>query len=170
MDGFLAGKVAMLTVGHMAIPRLRARAAGGSLHVGFIAIPHRTGFPPATVLCATGYAVPALTLRRRLAVELVASLTDSLAGRIRGEAGLELPAVSTVAAALVAGDTLGWESAFLHAAPHGRLPWDTRIARWEQVERALAGLMDRIIVGGADAEAAAHDMALQLDNLIGVAR
>jgi multiple sugar transport system substrate-binding protein len=170
IEGFLAGKVAMLTVGHAEIPRLRARAAGGRLHVGFTEIPHRMGFPPATVLCATGYAVPALTLRRRLAVELVASLTDSLAGRVRGEAGLELPAVSTVAAVLAAGDTLGWEGAFVRAAAHARLPWDTRIARWEEVDGALAGLMDRIIVGGADAEAAAHDMALQLDHLIGAAR
>jgi hypothetical protein len=30
--------------------------------------------------------------------------------------------------------------------------------------------MDRIMLGGADAEAAAHDMALQLDHLLGAAR
>jgi hypothetical protein len=30
--------------------------------------------------------------------------------------------------------------------------------------------MDRIIVGGADPDAAAHDMALQLDHLLGAAR
>ena len=167
---FLRGKVAMLTVGHSAIPQLRSRAAGGRLRVGFTAIPHRAGFPPATVLCATGYAVPALALRRKLAVELVASLTDSLAGRLRGEAGLELPALSSVAAVLAAGDTLGWEGAFLRAGPYARIPWEARVPRWGEVQVALAGLMDRIIVGGADPEAAAHDMALQLDHLLGAAR
>jgi multiple sugar transport system substrate-binding protein len=167
---FLRGKVAMLTVEHSAIPQLRARAAGGRLRVGFSAIPHRVGFPPATVLCAAGYAVPALALRRKLAVELVASLTDSLAGRVRGEAGLELPALSSVAVALAASDTLGWEAAFLRAAPHARLPWEARTPRWGEVETALAGLMDRIILGGADPEAAAHDMARQLDHLLGAAR
>jgi multiple sugar transport system substrate-binding protein len=167
---FLGGKVAMLTVEHSAIPQLRARAAGGRLRVGFSAIPHRTGFGPATVLCAAGYAVPALALRRKLAVELVASLTDSLAGRVRGEAGLELPALSSVAVALAAGDSLGWEAAFLRAAPHARIPWGARIPRWGEVEAVLAGLMDRIIVGGADPETAAHDTARQLDHLLGAAR
>jgi multiple sugar transport system substrate-binding protein len=169
---FLAGKVAMLTVGHAAIPQLKSRATGGGgrLRIGFTAIPHRAGVPPATVLCASGYAVPALAVRRKLAVELVASLTDSLAERVRGEAGLELPAWSSVAVALAAGDTLGWEGAFLRAGPHARLPWEARIARWGEVEVALTGLMDRLLLGGADSEAAAHDMAQQLDHLLGAAR
>jgi ABC-type glycerol-3-phosphate transport system substrate-binding protein len=170
MGLFLGGKVAMLTVEHSAIPRLRSRAAGGRLHIGFSPIPHRAGFPPATVLCAAGYAVPALALRRKLAVELVASLTDSLAGRLRGEAGFELPALSSVAGALAVGDTLGWEAAFLRAAPRARIPWGGRIARWGEVEVALARLMDRIILGGADPEAAAHDVARQLDHLLAAVR
>jgi len=170
MGLFLGGKVAMLTVEHSAIPQLRSRAAGGRLRVGFSAIPHRAGFSPATVLCAAGYAVPALALRRKLAVELVASLTDSLAGRLRGEAGLELPALSSVAGALAVGDTLGWEAAFLRAASRARIPWGGRIARWGEVEAVLAGLMDRIILGGADPEAAARDVARQLDHLLAAAR
>ncbi len=166
---FLSGKIAMLTVDHSAVPQLRTRSAGGGLRVGFAPIPHRFGSPPATVFTAGGYAVPALALRRKLAVELVASLTDSLAARLRGEAGLELPAVASVAAALGARDTLGWEAAFLRAAPSARLPWEARIAHWEEIEPALAGLMDRIMVGGADPEAAAHELALQLDQVLGAA-
>jgi len=167
---FLRGKVAMLTVTHSAVPRLRSAVAMGRLRVGLAQIPHRAGSPPATVLSATGYAVPALALRRKLAVELVASLTDSLAGRIRGDAGVELPALSHVAAALAARDTLGWEPVFLRAASHGRLPWEARIPRWAEVEAALDGLMDRIIYGGADPDAAAHDLASELDHLLGAAR
>jgi len=166
---FLGGKVAMVTVGHAALPRIKARAAGGGLRVGFTAIPHRGGFAPATVLCATGYAVPALGLRRKLAVELAASLTDSLAGRLRGEAGLELPAASHVAAALAAGDTLGWEGAFLRAAPSARIPWEARVPQWAEVERVLAALMNEIM-HGADPDAVAHAAALQLDRLLGAGR
>jgi arabinooligosaccharide transport system substrate-binding protein len=166
---FLAGKVAMVTVGHSAVPLLRSRAGVGLMRVGFTAIPHRAGVAPVTVIRAEGLAVPALALRRKLAVELVASLTDSLAGRLRGEAGLELPALSSVAAALAAGDTLGWQAAILRAAMHGRIPWEARVARWEEVEPALTDLMDRIL-GGADPEAAAHDLALQLDHLLGATR
>jgi hypothetical protein len=164
----LAGKVAMLTVGHSAIPQIRSRAAAGTVRVGFTTIPHRAGVTPVTVLCATGFAVPALALRRKLAVELVASLTDSLAGRLRGEAGLELPALSSVAAALAAGDTLGWEAAFRGSALHGRIPWEARVSRWGEVETALAGLMDSILE--APIRGAAHDMALQLDRLLGATR
>jgi multiple sugar transport system substrate-binding protein len=170
LRAFLSGKVAMVTVDHSAIPQLRTRSAGGGLRVGFTAIPHRAGVAPATVLRASGYAVPALALRRKLAVELVASLTDSLAGRLRGEAGVELPAVARVAAALSVSDTSGWEAAFLRAAPSARLPWETRIARWGEVEPALARLMDRIMFEDADPDAAAHEMALQLDLLLGAAR
>jgi multiple sugar transport system substrate-binding protein len=164
---FLDGKLAMITVGHSVIPQIKSRIAAGLFHVGFAPIPHRAGFPSATVLSATGYAVPALTLRRKLAVELVASLTDSLAERLRGEAGLELPALTSVANALAARDTLGWEAVFLRAAPQGRIPWEARMGRWGEVEAALSGMMDRIMLEGADPEAAAHDMALQLDHLLG---
>jgi hypothetical protein len=75
-----------------------------------------------------------------------------------------------VAVALAAGDTLGWEGVFLRAAPNARLPWEARVPHWVEMEWALAGLMDQIIRGGADPEAAAHEMALQLDHLLGVAR
>ena len=167
---FLDGKLAMLTVDHAVVPQLKSRVAAGRLRVGFATIPHRAGVPPATVLSATGYAVPALALRRKLAVELVASLTDSLAGRVRGEAGLEIPALSSVATALAARDTLGWEAVFMRAVPEARIPWEARIARWTEVEAALSGMMDRIMLEGADPEAAAHDMALQLDHLLGAAR
>lgn len=169
LDRFLDGKVAMVTLGHAAIPRLRLRVAGGALHVGLTALPHRAGVPPVTMLCATGYAVPALAFRRKLAVELVAALTDSFAGRVRGEAGLALPAVSSAAAALAAADTSGWERAFLSAAPAARLPWSARIAGWPQIEVVLAGLMDQILEG-ADAAAAAGAAAARIDRLLGAGR
>jgi ABC-type glycerol-3-phosphate transport system substrate-binding protein len=169
LERFLSGQVAMLTVEHSSVPQLRARSAAGGLRVGVTMIPHLAGVPPATVLSARAYAVPALALRRKLAVALVASLTDSLAGRVRGEAGVELPALSGVAIALAARDTLGWEAAFLGAALHGRIPWEARVARWGEVELALVDLMDRL-VAGADPEAAAHDMAQRLDHLLGAAR
>lgn len=164
---FLDGKLAMLTVDHAVVPQLKSRVAAGRLRVGFATIPHRMGFAPATVLTASAYAVPAQALRRKLAVELAASLTDSLAGRVRGEAGLEIPALSSIATALAARDTLGWEAVFMRAVPEARIPWEARIARWTEVEAALSGMMDRIMLEGADPEAAAHDMALQLDHLLG---
>src|SRR5207244_2421353 len=87
------------------------------LRAGFVAIPHRAGFRPATVIYASGYAVPALVTRRKRSIELAAYLTDSLADALRGEGGgLELPAMTGAAQAPVARDRPGWGAAVLRAA------------------------------------------------------
>src|SRR5256886_8896687 len=125
--------LAMLTTGHSWVPRLRPYAASGRLRVGFVGIPHRAGVRPVTVIYASGYAVPAIAARRKLSIELAADLTDSLADGARGEAGLELPALTTAAQALVPPDTLGWEAAFVRAAAVGRMPGGPRIERWRGV-------------------------------------
>jgi len=167
---FNSGRVAMMTTGHFWVPRFRPAVLAGRLRVGFVAIPHRPGFRPATVIYASGYAVPAMTARRKLSIELAAYLTDSLADAVRGEAGLELPAVTAAARALVARDTLGWEAAFLRAATAGRVPWGARIERWREVEAALPDLVDRITLAGADPAAAAREMARELDRVLGATR
>ena len=166
---FRAGRVAMMTVSHEAVRDLQAAARRG-LRVGFVAVPHRVGVAPITVLYAAGYAVPGRILGRKAAVELVADLTDSLAGAARGVAGIELPAVTSAAQALALADTLGWEAAFLRAAAHGRPAWRMRVAQWREVEAALAELMDRITLAGADPGRAARATARELDRLLGATR
>src|SRR3989454_169844 len=156
---FASGRVAMPPTGHSWVPRLRPYAAGGRLRVGFVGIPHRAGVRPVTVIYASGYAVPAIAARRKLSIELAADLTDSLADAARGEAGLELPALTTAAQALVARDTLGWEAAFVRAAAVGRMPWGARIERWREVAAVLPDLLDRITLAGAAPAAAAPQPA-----------
>ena len=167
---FNSGRVAMMTTGHFWVPRLRPYVATGRLRVGFVVIPHRAGARPVTVIYASGYAVPAMATRRKLSIELAAYLTDSLADAARGEAGLELPAMTTATQALVAGDTLGWEAAFVRAAAAGRVAWGARIERWREVEAVLPDLLDRIALAGADAAAAAHASARALDRVLGATR
>lgn len=167
---FLAGRVAMMTVSHAAVRSLRAAATARRLRVGFVPIPHRVGVAPVTVLYATAYAVPGRILGRKGAVELVADLTDSLAGAARGDAGVELPAVTSAAQALAAADTLGWEAVFLRAAAHGRPAWRVRVAQWREVEEALSALMDRITLDGAEPGRTARATARELDRLLGATR
>jgi multiple sugar transport system substrate-binding protein len=167
---FASGRIALLVTGHWAVPELRAAVARGPLRVGFVAIPHRAGVTAATVLYASGYAVPTSLERRKPAVELAADLSDSTSEAARAEAGLELPAVLAVAQALAAADTLGWEAAFLRAAAHGRAPWEARIAQWPEVETRLAGLLERIVVTDADPARAARDLARELDALLGATK
>src|SRR5690242_2467654 len=166
---FAAGRVAMMTVSHAVVRDLRAAARQG-LHLGFVPIPHRAGIAPVTVIYASAYAVPRRILGRKAAVELVADLTDSLAGTTRGTAGLELPAVTLAAQTLAATDTLGWEAALLRAAARGRPAWRARVAQWSEVDSALSELMVRIALGGADAGRAARATARELDRLLGATR
>ncbi len=167
---FAAGRVAFMTVGHDAVRDFRASVAARRLRVGFAPIPHRAGAPPATVLYASGYAVPARALRRRVSVELAAALTDSFSDAARGDAGIELPAVTAAAQGVAAADTLAWEAAFLRAGAHGRPAWAARVAQWREVEAELADLMDRVTVGGADPGRAARATARELDRLLGATR
>jgi len=158
-----------MTVSHEAVRDLQAASRRG-LRVGFVAVPHRVGVAAVTVLYAAGYAVPGRILGRKAAVELVADLTDSLAGAARGAAGIELPAVTSAAQALALADTLGWEAAFLRAAARGRPAWRMRVAQWPDVEAALSELMDRITLTGADPGRAARATARELDRLLGATR
>jgi len=167
---FASGRLALMTTGHWAVPGLRATVAAGRLRVGFVAIPHRAGVAPATVLYVSGYAIPALTLRRKAAVELAADLTDSAAWVARGAGGTELPAVPAAARALAAADELGWESAFLRAGLHGRPSWSARVGRWRDVADRLADLLDRIVITPADPARAAGATARELDRLLGATR
>jgi len=167
---FSAGRIAFMTVGHDVVRALRSQVAAGRLRVGFAPVPHRAGVPPATLLYATGYAVPAGVLRRKAGVELAADLTDSLPDAARGDAGIELPAVAAAAQAVAAADTTGWEAAFLRAAAHGRPGWGARVGQWREVEAELADLMDRVTVGGADPARAARATARELDRLLGATR
>jgi len=167
---FASGRLGLMTTGHWAIPTLRASVASGRLHVGFVALPHRAGVAPATVLYVTGYAIPALTPRRKAAVELAADLTDSAAAVARAEAGIELPAVAAAARAVAAADTLGWDAAFLRTAAYGRPSWGARVGPWRDVAERLAGLMDRIVITGVDPARAAGAAARELDRLLGATR
>jgi len=83
-------RIAFMTVGHDAVARSSISGRGGPLAVGFAPVPHRAGVPPATLLYATGYAVPAGMLRRKAGVELAADLTDSVP-----ECGARLTLVSS---------------------------------------------------------------------------
>lgn len=167
---FSSGRVAMLTAGHFWIPNLRPYIEQHRLRVGFVEIPHRAGFPPVTVVYASGFAVPVGASHRRLSVELAAMLADSVTQSVRAAAGLELPSVTGAAAALAARDTLGWEVEFLRASAHARAPWGARIPEWREVEALLPDLMDQITIGGVDPAVAAHGMAKRLDRLLALSR
>jgi multiple sugar transport system substrate-binding protein len=167
MREFASGRLAMMPAGHFWLPQLRPYVELHGLRIGFAPFPHRIGFPPATVLYASGLAVPRNVRHKKLSVELAAFMADSLAQATRAAGGLAIPALTSVARQVAATDTTGWEAAFHAAVPSGRMPWGARVAKWREVEDVLPDIMDRVILNHEDVEAVLHDVARRIDRLLG---
>lgn len=163
---FASGRIATMTAGHFWLPMFAPHIAAGRLRVGFAPLPHRRGAAPSTVIYASGFAVPRNARHRRLSVELAAFLGDSLAQGIRGQMGLELPALSDAARALVARDTTGWEAAFVAATRNARHPWGASVERWREVELALHELMDLVVLEHRAPDEAARIVAAKVDDVL----
>lgn len=166
LRNFYSGRVAMVPAGHFWVPSFRPHVEAGRLRLGFAMIPHAEGLPPATVIYAAGYAVPRNARHKRLSVQLAAFMTDSLAQVTRAAGGLEIPALTRIAAQVAQRDTTGWEASFQRAVPYGRMPWGARIAKWREVEAILPDIMDRVILRGEDVAAVLHDVARQVDAVL----
>ena len=164
---FYSGRLAMIAAGHFWVPQLRPWAERGRIRVGFAAFPHRAGFPPATVLYASGLAVPRNVRHKRLSVELAAFMADSLAQVTRAAGGLAIPALTSIARRVATADTTGWEAAFNGAVAAGRMPWGARVAKWREVEDVLPDIIDRVVLNHEDVEAVLHDVARRVDHVLG---
>jgi multiple sugar transport system substrate-binding protein len=162
---FYAGRLAMMPAGHFWVPQLRPYVARG-LRIGFAAFPHRAGFPPATVLYASGFAVPRNVRHKRLSVELAAFMADSLAQMTRAAGGLAIPALTSIASRTAATDPTGWEAAFAAAVASGRMPWGARVARWREVEDVLPDIIDRVVLRREDVASVLHDVARKVDRAL----
>jgi len=166
LRNFYSGRLAMVPVGHFWMPQFRPFVERGRLRLGFTQIPHREGFPPATVLYASGFAVARNARHKRLSVELAAYMADSLAQVTRAAGGLEIPALSRIADQVAAADTAGFEGVFRRAVSAGRMPWGARIEKWREVEAILPDIVDRVVIAGEDVEAVLHDVARQIDRVL----
>lgn len=163
---FNSGRVAMMTVGHFWIPQFRPYVEDGRLDIGFLPIPHRAGFPPATVVYASGWAVPEAGANRRLAVQLAVALADSAAQAVRVGHGLEISAIRSVALAAAASDTLGWEQVFLSVMPAARMPWGARVRGWREVEHRLPQAVDEVLLEGRSVPDALGRAARDIDRIL----
>ncbi len=164
---FYSGHLAMMPAGHFWVPQLRPYALEGRIRLGFAPFPHRAGFPPATVLYASGFAVPRNVRHKRLSVELAAFMADTLAQETRAAAGLAIPALTAVAHRVASDDTTGWEAAFQAAVPSGRMPWGARVTKWREIEDVLPDIMDRAILNHEDVATVLRDVARQIDRILG---
>jgi multiple sugar transport system substrate-binding protein len=163
---FHSGRVAMLTTGHFWVPNFRPHVEQGRIEIGFAPIPHREGSPPATVIYASGWAVPRNVVRPRLAIELAGFMADTLAQRTRGELKLEIPGLRSVADQMTASDTTGWEAVFQAALTSGRVPWGARVRGWREIENRLPDVIDQVLLNGRDLDDALREAARDIDAIL----
>ncbi len=163
---FNSGRVAMLQSGHWSAREYHRHEEAGRLRWGVAPFPFKDGAAPATVLYASGWAVPGSAPHRRWAVRLAAFLASGTAQRSRNRMGLELPTLTAVAEELAAADTTGRERVFLDAVQAGRHPWGSRVEKWREVQDVLFDLLDRPLVRGEPVEAVAAELAARIDALL----
>lgn len=95
---FYTGRIAMANSGHWWLPSINAQIEkGAKLSIGVTRIPHAPGAKNATVLYASGWAVPKNVKNQRLAVELAAWLSSPYAQKVRCADGLAISANKQVA-------------------------------------------------------------------------
>lgn len=163
---FATGGQAMLLSGHWTLQLLTSNMAADELRLGVASIPHRDGAEPATVLYASGWAVPANAPERRLSVELAAFLASEEAQRIRASTRLGIPAFRDVAEEVAAADTTGIEHEFLAQVPRGRITWGARVRDFFEIEELAFQVMDRHLLRGDDLAEAAADVAARIDRVL----
>jgi ABC-type glycerol-3-phosphate transport system substrate-binding protein len=156
----------MMTAGHFWVPRFRPYVADGRLDIGFVPIPHRAQSPPVTVVYASGWAVPAASPNRRLAVELAAALADSASQAVRVRHDLEISSIRPVADQAATLDSLGWERVFLDVMPTARMPWGARVRGWREVENRLPQVIDEVLLEGRPVREALQRAARDIDRIL----
>jgi len=162
---FYLGRQAMLHSGHWLLPRLLHYTERGDIRVGVAPIPHRPGSEPQNVLYASGWAVPTNVRHKRLAVELAAFLAGEEAQRLRAEVHLEIPAFRSLALELADRDTLGLTRDFLRQVERARVPWGAVVMDFHEIEELSFDIMDRHLLQGDNLNAAATDVAIEIDRV-----
>jgi len=163
---FATGGQAMLLSGHWTLQLLTGNMAADELHLGVAPIPHAASAAPATVLYASGWAVPANAPHRRLSVELASWLGSEEAQRMRASTRLGIPAFRDVAEEVAAADTSGIEAAFLRQVAYGRVTWGARVRDFYEVEELTFQIMDRHLLRGDPLEETATEVAREVDRVL----
>lgn len=163
---FATGGQAMLLSGHWTLQLLTGNMAATELRLGVAPIPHAASSEPATVLYASGWAVPANAPHRRLSVELAAWLGSEEAQRMRASTRLGIPAFRDVAEEVAAADSSGIEAAFLRQVDHGRVTWGARVRDFYEVEELTFQIMDRHLLRGDPLKETASEVAGEIDRVL----
>jgi len=145
---FYSGRVAMIPIGHWALPELKKYMARGDLKIGVVPLPRPRDGKLVTPIYAAGWCVPQATRHREAALELAAFLGSEQAAMRRSQTGIGVSAVKSVAQQQAANDPYQLEPAFIASIPYGRQPWGTKIDEFSRVETMTQNAVDEVMIGG----------------------
>ena len=161
---FASGGQAFLLSGHWTLPVFRDLVEAGALDLAIVPIPHHPSrSAAASVLYASGWAVPPNTPHLRRAIDLAGFLASPEAQRIRARSGLAIPSRMDVAAEMAAADGTGVESAFIALVEGARMTWGARVRDFSRIEALAVEIMDRRLVRGEPLASSASDVARRID-------
>ncbi|WP_419936485.1 ABC transporter substrate-binding protein [Candidatus Palauibacter sp.] len=161
---FASGGQAFLLSGHWTLPVFRDLVEAGALDLAIVPIPHHPSrAAAASVLYASGWAVPPNAPHLRRAIDLAGFLASPEAQRIRARSGLAIPARMDVAAEMAAADDTGVEGAFIALVEGARMTWGARVRDFSRIEALAVEIMDRRLVRGESLASSAADVARRID-------
>ena len=165
---FASGGQAFLLSGHWTLPVFRDLVEAGGLDLAIVPIPHHPSrAAAASVLYASGWAVPPNTPQLRRAIDLAGFLASPEAQRIRARSGLAIPSRMDVAAEVAAADATGVERAFIALVEGARMTWGARVRDFSRIEALAVEIMDRRLVRGEPLASSASDVARRIDTEFG---
>ena len=161
---FASGGQAFLLSGHWTLPVFRDLVEAGTLDLAIVPIPHHPSrTATASVLYASGWAVPPNAPHLRRAIDLAGFLASPEAQRIRARSGLAIPSRMDVAAEFAAADGTGVEGAFIALVEGARMTWGARVRDFSRIEALAVEIMDRRLVRGEALASSASDVARRID-------
>ena len=161
---FASGGQAFLLSGHWTLPVFRDLVEAGTLDLAIVPIPHHPSrTATASVLYASGWAVPPNAPHLRRAIDLAGFLASPEAQRIRARSGLAIPSRMDVAAEFAAADGTGVEGAFIALVEGARMTWGARVRDFSRIEALAVEIMDRRLVRGEPLASSASDVARRID-------
>ena len=161
---FASGGQAFLLSGHWTLPVFRDLVVAGTLDLAIVPIPHHPSrTATASVLYASGWAVPPNAPHLRRAIDLAGFLASPEAQRIRARSGLAIPSRMDVAAEFAAADGTGVEGAFIALVEGARMTWGARVRDFSRIEALAVEIMDRRLVRGEPLASSASDVARRID-------
>ena len=161
---FASGGQAFLLSGHWTLPVFRDLVEAGALDLAIVPIPHHPSrTATASVLYASGWAVPPNAPHLRRAIDLAGFLASPEAQRIRARSGLAIPSRMDVAAEFAAADGTGVEGAFIALVEGARMTWGARVRDFSRIEALAVEIMDRRLVRGEPLASSASDVARRID-------